>query len=94
MCPRENGLPLRSVPLVVLLRLVLRPRRWASSSTLRTQRLVEIFDAQGASFVSVTQQFNHHELDGTSDPQWPVTSRSNWAKDNSKIDLSPGGRPI
>jgi site-specific DNA recombinase len=37
---------------------VLRPRRSASSLTLRTQRLVEIFDAQGVSFVSVTQQFN------------------------------------
>src|SRR5437773_1924912 len=35
-------------------------------------RLVEIFDAQGVSFVSVTQQFNTTSSMGTTDPQCAV----------------------
>jgi len=33
-------------------------------------KMVEVFDARGGvSFVAVTQQFNHHDIDGTPDAQ-------------------------
>src|SRR5580700_5534578 len=48
MCPRENGLPPRSTPFVVVLRFVLSPRRtsrsnWAKdNSTLSVRRPIEL----------------------------------------------------
>ena len=38
-------------------------------------RLVEVFDAQGVSFVSVTQQIQHDKLDGAANPQCAAVVR-------------------
>src|SRR5215469_10957960 len=38
-------------------------------------KIVEILDARGASFVSVTQQFKHDDLDGALDPQCSAVLR-------------------
>ena len=35
-------------------------------------KLVELFDKHNVSFVSVTQQFKHHNLDGPADPERPA----------------------
>src|ERR1700722_2505489 len=49
-------------------------------------KMVEVFDAQGVSFVAVTQQFNTTHLDGPAPPQCAPVIRTVRARGHRKAD--------